>query len=343
MIFKKSMPVTKNASLRHRLIDECLQRRQQFWTPARLLETVADKFWQATGQPLSKRQFAQDLADMKEGGSAGYNAPLEWTRAQGYHYTDPTYSIYNSPLVSEDADVLRQALAMLQQFQGLGLGDELTELVQRVENHLQARPAPEPTRQFISFEQVPDYVGTRWLGALYQAIRGRQVLALRYRPFGAAEAEEITVQPYLLKQYNHRWFLVGQGSGRPGLSIFALDRIEATDPDPTPTYLSPPADLSERFAHVVGVSVPAGAGPPELVRLRFGAGRGPYVRTKPMHASQQVAAETPDTLEITLRVVPTPELETLLLSFGNDVEVLAPATLRKRLGERLQTAAARYA
>ncbi|RZM05714.1 MAG: PDZ domain-containing protein, partial [Pedobacter sp.] len=53
------------------------------------------------------------------------------------------------------------------------------------------------------------------LGPLYQAIRGRQVLVLRYRPFGAVEAWEATVQPYLLKQYNHRWFLIGQGI-KPG-------------------------------------------------------------------------------------------------------------------------------
>ena len=39
---------------------------------------------------------------------------------------------------------------------------------------------------------------------------------------------------------------------------------------------------------------------------------------------------------------PNPELETLF-SFGDDVEVLAPAALRARLAERLRTAAARYA
>ena len=161
------MPVTKNASLRYRLIDECLQRRQVIWTSARLLAVVADKFFQNTGQKLSKRQFNQDLADMKEGGSTGYHAPIAFMRDKGYHYTEPGFSIHNSPLMSDDAAVLRQALAALRQFQDLGLSAELNDLVQRVEGHLQTRPGPEAEQQIIWFEQVPDYAGTPFLAPLY--------------------------------------------------------------------------------------------------------------------------------------------------------------------------------
>ena len=340
------MPVNKNATARYGWLDECLRRRQRHWTIEDLMEAVSEKmaeFGIGREKGISKRQVQEDIKNMRPGGITGYEAPIECDRETGrYYYSDPAYSIRNSPLVQADADVLRQALAMLRQFRGLGLSDELDELAGRVEGHLRAQPEAEAARQLISFEQVPDYAGAWWLGPLYQAIRGQQVLAVRYRPFGAAEAWEATVHPYLLKQYNHRWFLVGQGSGRPGLSTYALDRIEDAAPAAGRAYLPPPADLAERFAHVVGVSVPAEASAPELVRLCFGAGRGPYVRTKPLHPSQQVAVETPDALEITLRVIPTPELETLLLGFGDDVEVLAPAVLRARVAGRLRTAVGRY-
>ena len=335
------MPTTKNPVTRYRLLDECLQRRQKAWPATELRATVAAKFFELTGYKLSQRQFAQDLADMREGGSTGYNAPIEWNRERGYYYTDPDFSVRNSPLVSDDAAVLRQALATLRQLQGLGLSEEMNDLVQRVERHLQAQPAGEPARQFIWFEQVPNYTGAQFLGPLYQAIRARQVLVVRYQPFGAPAAWEATVQPYLLKQYNHRWFLIGEGTGHPGLSNYALDRIESLAASSQP-YLAPPADLANRFADVVGVSVPAESSAPELVQLRFRAGRGQYVRTKPLHPSQEVSAETADTLAVTLRVVPTPELETLLLSFGDDVEVLAPPYLRERVGKRLRAAVAQY-
>ena len=150
------------------------------------------------------------------------------------------------------------------------------------------------------------------------------------------------MQPYLLKQYNYRWFLVGQGTGRPGLSNYALDRIERVTVEVTQPYLPPPPNIAERFTHVVGVSVPAEVCNPELIHLRFRAGRGQYVRTKPLHPSQQVLAETANSLEVTLHVIPTQELETLLLSFGDDVEVLAPAALREKLAARLRAAVAQY-
>lgn len=336
------MPTTKEPETRYRLIDECLQRRQKTWSANALRETVTAKFWELTGHKLSPRQFAQDLADMREGGSTGYNAPIAHTRDRGYHYTDANFRLHDSPLETSDAAVLRQALAALRQFQGLGLSDELGDVVQRVEAHLQAQPADDAAEQpVIWFEQVPDYAGTPFLGPLYQSIRARQVLQLRYRAFGAAEAWEEIVQPYLLKQYNHRWFLVGQGSGRPGISNYALDRIEGVAADETISYQPPRADLAARFADVVGVSVPEG-GVLETVRLRFRAGRGQYVLTKPLHPSQQTDTITGDVVEISLQLVLNPELQTLLLSFGDDIEVLAPLSLRTRISERLKAATGQY-
>ena len=332
------MPIVKNPGVRLRLIDECLQRRHKHWPAELLFKTVGEKFLQETGRTFSKSQFNLDIRALK----TDYQAPLVNDKERGYHYTEPGFSIVKSPLVSEDAAVLRQALATLRQFQGLGLSDELGDVVQRVEAHLQAQPDDDVAGQpVIWFEQVPDYAGTPFLGPLYQAIRARQVLRLRYRAFGAAEAWEETVQPYLLKQYNHRWFLVGQGSGRPGISNYALDRIEGVAADETIPYQLPRADFAARFADVVGVSVPEG-GALETVQLRFRAGRGQYVLTKPLHPSQQTDTITGDIVKISLRLVLNPELETLLLSFGDDVEVLAPLSLRARISERLKSATGQY-
>lgn len=191
------MPVVKTPSLRFRLIDACLQRRQVRWTAALLLKKVSDDFFQATGRTFSKSQFNLDLKALRE----EYNAPLVYSRDQGYYYDEPNFSLFKSPLVSDDAAVLRQVLGLLQQFEGLGLGDELHELTQRVEGHLQAQSEVKPTRQLIWFEQVPNYIGSHFLGSLYQAIQKQQVLEMQYRPFGTEQALDIIVHPYLLKQY----------------------------------------------------------------------------------------------------------------------------------------------
>ena len=69
----------------------------------------------------------------------------------------------------------------------------------------------------------------------------------------------------------------------------------------------------------------------------------PYVLTKPLHPSQREGATTPAGTEITLRVALNRELESLLLSFGADVEVLAPPALRESIRQVAGAVVARYA
>jgi predicted DNA-binding transcriptional regulator YafY len=144
----------------------------------------------------------------------------------------------------------------------------------------------------------------------------------------------------LLKVYLHRWFLVGHSPAHPGLSVFALDRID----DCIPTsirYVPTSVDFSTHFQHVIGPTV-APSRLPETVHLRFSRGRAPYVRTKPLHCSQRILSNTPAGLELTLYLIPNPELITQLLSFGPDVEVLAPASVRTAILKRLRASLARY-
>ncbi|MDQ2769896.1 MAG: WYL domain-containing protein [Bacteroidota bacterium] len=332
------MPVVKNPGVRLRLIDECLQRRHKQWTAELLYATVGEKLFQETGRTFSMSQFNLDIKALK----VDYQAPLVNDRERGYYYTEPGFSIVKSPLVSEDAAVLRQVLAALRQFQGLGLSEELDEVVQRVEAHLQTVPGPEAARQVIWFEQVPDYVGGPFLAPLHRAIRTQQVLRLTYQPFGAPEAQVETVHPQHLKEFNRRWFLLATSNARPGISHFALDRIVVAQPEQGAKYVWADLHPEEYFRDVVGASIPLDVLPQE-VRVRFRRGRGQYVRTKALHPSQEIMAEHCDELELRLFVRPNRELETLLLGFGEDAEVLAPATLRTRLQERLRSAAANYA
>lgn len=336
------MPVSKNAPLRYRLIDECLCRDKVRWTRARLLEEVTEKFLEITGQPLSQRQVDMDVQAMKLGGSSGLDAPIEFDRKAGvYRYTEPGYSIHQSPLMVDDADVLRQALSVLQQFQGLGLSQELDALVSRVEKqvNLHGRPAGPVALQF---EQVADYAGADKLRPLYEAIRTRRVLRISYQPFGTAGSSPVTVHPYLLKEFNHRWFLLAYNQDQQCLSNYALDRITQVEVTTGAYEPNQCPDAATYFQHVIGPSVAPDA-PVEELRLRFSKGRAPYVITKPLHGSQRHAPLADGSVEITLQLIPNRELMSLLLSFGSDVTVLAPAALRQRMAEAHQLALAGYA
>jgi predicted DNA-binding transcriptional regulator YafY len=153
------------------------------------------------------------------------------------------------------------------------------------------------------------------------------------------------VHPYLLKLFNHRWFLIGHLHASPiqgtPLSTYALDRIEAVGVGKE-AYRPHDIDFNAHFQDVIGVSRPADA-TAELVRLRLSPTRAPYVLTKPFHASQHVTAEDETGIEVCIKVVVNQELITVLLGFGPDLEVIEPATLRSALARKYAEAHEKYA
>lgn len=328
------MPVTKNALFRYAIIDSCLQRRRP-WTFNELKQAVLDAYRERYGPraSVSTRTLRADLANMKEDGTSGYKAPIEFTVERGYHYTEPGYSIFQSPISLRDLPVLQQVLTNLRQLLGLALTDELQDLVQRLEYRVsQVSTAAAPT--LIHFEVAPTYVGLPWLAPLYQAVRDQRVVELVYQPFRAAEPLVKLVHPHLLKEYNHRWFLLGVEEGQNRISTFALDRIQGVEPCDELRYHASTIDPATYFQHIIGAAVPEVA-TVETIRLRFSASRAPYVRTKPLHPSQQIVENGNNSIDVELCLIPTQELLTQLLSYGADLTVLAPLALREKMREIL--------
>ncbi len=330
------MPVNQNALLRYRILNDCFRRRNRRWYLEDLIGEVARRLVDHTGKnTISARTINGDIAAMKPGGKSDYDAPIVCDRSEGrgfYYYSDPEYSIDNSPLTSEDADVVRQVLAVLAPFRGLPLLADLEDVAHRLETRTGAASTAGQTPT-LHFDTVPNYTGARWLGPLYEALRAREVIRFAYQPF-EQEARATTVHPYLLKQYNHRWFLLGQCADQQRLQTYALDRIQGERIERLPNAEFWPntlLDPATYFTAVIGASVPDGE--PQEIRLRFSPTRAPYVLTKPLHPSQQAGATTEAGTEITLHVGLNRELTSLLLSFGADLEVLTPAELRDQLAQ----------
>ena len=328
------MPVSKNALLRYAVIDACLRRTAQKWSFEKLRHEVSALVGEqsGTGGDISIRTLREDFKNMRVGGASGYDAPIDWDSENGYYYSDPKYSIFNNPLSVDDLAIMQQALGTLKQLQGLGLSEELQGVVQRLEMRLSYQDRGSE-RVILQFEQPLNLQGQQWLSQLYPAIKNGKAQWLTYQSFHATEAKREVVHPYLLKQYNGRWFLVGQRHGRLlGASVFALDRIQAVEPSEE-NYHPSEVNPTSLFANLIGVSMLPRA---ELlnIKLRFTASRLPYILTKPLHPSQQVDVIGGEQI-VLLHLVPTRELLTLLLSFGADVEVVEPVLLRDKMHAEL--------
>lgn len=329
------MPANRNALIRYKTIDQCLQNRYRKWTLEDLIEACSDMLYEYEGidKGVSRRTVQADIQMMRSD-KLGYNAPIIVVDRKYYQYEDPDFSITNIPLSDQDLDKLSEAVEFMKQFQGFSHFRDLDGMVQKLEAHIYSQKSQ--TQPVIDFEKNDNLKGLQFLDPLYQAIIHQRILQIDYQSFKARSSNMIEVHPYLLKEFRNRWFLVGRHSKRKVIML-ALDRmgsIKATDK----IYPKPEDfDASAYFRHVLGVTVNE-HDPPQEVRLFVSHVHAPYVLTKPLHHSQQLVSKDHNGVTISLQIQLNFELEKEILGFGDGVRVISPQRLKRKIKSRLVNA-----
>lgn len=338
------MPLNRSTLIRISTIDRCLQNRYRRWTINDLIDACTDALAEFEGRsnPVSRRTFQNDLALMRSD-RLGYNAPIVVRDNKYYEYEDPDYSITHLPLNEEGLDALNSALDVLRQLQGFpqlaSSIDIISKLNEQISRHTEASvPA-------MGLETVPGYRGTRFIGAIYEAVKKQQTLCIEYQSFKARNSSIIVVYPYLLKEYRNRWFLIGRNPENRLLkiSIFALDRIISVEHDRThPFEGCAEFDPAHFFDDTVGVTKNIGD-KAHKVLVKIDRSQAPYVESKPFHSSQIVERRYDDgSILVSLKVVLNNELARLILGYGGHAEVIAPPSLRAKVAESICIAADIY-
>ena len=195
----------------------------------------------------------------------------------------------------------------------------------------------------VSFQHNPYLKGMdAYYKPIFDSIVNKRVIEIVYHPFGKY-ARTIIVIPYYLKQYNNRWFLIGKHKDSKYLSNFAIDRIESYKETSKPYEpLSEDVDFKEYFSDIVGVSL--SNAPVEEIVLKVSNKAYGYIVTKPLHESQS-AVSIPigeDYWQVILKVQNNYELRSLLRSFGEQIEVMAPASLREMMKDSADAVSKMY-
>ncbi len=334
------MSVNKNALIRYQVLDRCFRNSGRMYFIEDLLEECnkALSEYNPGSQGIQRRQLFDDIRFMES--EQGWSVPLgrfRFGRKTYYRYKDLNFSINNQPLNDSEAEQIRSALQIISRFTGTPQFEWVHEMIPMLESKFDLI---EQRSNVISFESNIDLKGVHFLTPLFNAIINQRVLLVKYKDFKSTEPYEIAFHPYYLKQYNNRWFVFGLNAHNqvPNWNL-ALDRIESlseTSIDYQPTDI----DWDEYFYDLVGVTRPTGVDLQEIV-LQFSPNIAPYVMTKPIHPSQKQKKHDSG-LEVKIKVIPNYELENLLLSFGEHVEVISPKDFRERINQRINEASHLY-
>lgn len=310
------MPDSKNFELRKKLLDQYFSGNLANYSKDELLHKLNDQLETEGYRPISRRQLDYDIDVMKGLASRDHVELLYDKRSRRYRYSKDGYSITGIPVDQKDIEVLTQALAILKQIQGLHQTKELGSIIDRLGDRLGI--STHQLEDIIQFDQVPDLKGIEHLHGLLRMVIDKQVIKIFYQAF-ERDIQERIIHPYFLREYNNRWYLFGKEEHIGVIFNLPLDRIKTFEDHYIPFDEASRIKPSAYFKDIVGVT--RLDKPIEVVRLQFKIPRAYYVITKPIHRSQEVVAQDEDSVTIELKVIPNKELESIILSFGEDCEV----------------------
>ena len=331
------MPLNRDAFTRYRLIDERLRRK-----PHPTLEQLIDHVSENLDKTISRRTIQLDLQEMRYSQSLKFEAPIIFDRAaHNYYYSDSTYSINNLPVTADDLHGLEFAISLLDQFKGLPAIKEFEESIKKIAETVRFNKQSRGEDKIIQFDKPNSYKGIEYIEPLVKAIREKRRIKLQYRKFDDEAAKEHVIEPYVVREFRSRFYLLGNvvSDKKEKVKTYAFDRfvdMQVTDR----TFEGGIFDSEKYFQNVYGIT--EGAGAAETVLLSFTPTQGKYIQSQPLHHSQKVIKETKTECRISLDVMINHELVSQLLSYGAQVRVLKPASLVQKIKDELKNSIVQY-
>ena len=337
------MADTRHAQIRYKILDNCFRNTGKRYFMKDLQEECEKVLVEIDNESdgISIRQIYEDIKFMES--AEGCNISLlrlKDGKKVYYRYEDPSYSIYNMPLNEVELFRLEKALELLTKITGIQQFEWVHDLMLKLNQgfSLSANDAP-----IVEFDDNRDLKRRELFTQFYDAILYKKVLEIEYKPFDFKSPSKYIIHPYYLKEFNNRWYLLGLNAeiDKSDWNI-AIDRVIDIKVLDHQVYIeNKTIDWPHHFDDIVGVTFPYDR-TVEDIELYFFGKTIHYVLTKPLHHSQKGTKVVDDILIVRFKLIINYEFESLILSFGENVKVIKPDSLRTAIEKRLRLSLKRY-
>lgn len=361
------MPTNKNAVIRYMYLDQMLSDRYNKYTCEDLLKKVNERLELAGYTTIGGDQSNYDRyiksgkrliqIDIQALQDSPFNMVIDSSEklygSPVYRYADQTQSLFSKPLSDDEKRLLQEVLNTLGQFSGLESFEWLNDLQEKLnDNRAFGRSEYDKDmlvpRKIISFSSNDYLKGKDYLGTLFALISNKKVVDVEYEPFGEAP-RTIRLYPYLLKQYNDRWYLIGTPLATPEFPYrkdfyvnLPLDRMNGVTAVDGVDYIDCNEYFEERYEDIVGITWLKEEEITEILLAIKNTYIG-YVDTKPLHGSQtRLSADRQVELHdkygdfgdytfYTLTLKPNRELYNTIYRNGEDIILISPSRIREQM------------
>ena len=180
----------------------------------------------------------------------------------------------------------------------------------------------------------PALVEGDYLKMVIEAMKKSVKLEVDYRRYGKEEARHLTFEPYCIKLFKQRWYILGHfyhkaTADRPEVDyfgMFSFDRILNMSLTDDKFRIKPGFNAQAYFDECFGVLVNDNTQAERIVIRVFGDERY-YVRDLPIHKSQREIGQGDGYTDFELFMRPTIDLSTHFVSRSFLIKVLEPQWL----------------
>jgi len=180
----------------------------------------------------------------------------------------------------------------------------------------------------ILVDQIPS--GRDHLTTILEAMKESRVVNIEYRAFEYSRSYKIPIEPYCVKLFENRWYMLGHNISMDTIRLYGLDRIEAIEITDSAYKLPKDFSASEYFSNYFGIVTDERVKPERIV-IRANADHTPYLKSLPLHHSQRLIADNGEYADFEFYLAPTYDFIMKLLHVGAMIEVISPASLRKEM------------
>jgi predicted DNA-binding transcriptional regulator YafY len=256
----------------------------------------------------SKRTMQRDIRDIRN----MFGVDIEYSKSQ------KGYFINHNEAESMNFQRMMEAFEI---FNSLNIAQDLAPFV-----HLEKRKPQ----------------GTENLYGLLHAIKNNFLIKFDYQKFWEEESQQRLAEPYALKEFKSRWYIIAKDNKDATIKSFALDRLSHLEITNIKFDFPMNYNIEESYRYCFGIISPNDEEPQDIL-LSFDPYQGKYIKTLPLHESQQVIIDNENELQVKLKLCVTHDLLMELLSFGDNVKVLQPKSLAEEIRLAHQKAFKQYA
>ena len=191
----------------------------------------------------------------------------------------------------------------------------------------------------ILLEEIPS--GQIYLAQIIEAMKNSNVINMTYHSYWRDKSNNFDVEPYCVKLFRQRWYLLGRSPYKNKIMIYALDRIQELWVTDAKFELPASFNANEFFSEYFGVNIGNDIDV-ETVKLKVASYQANYIRAVPLHHSQKEVERNENYSIVELWLRPSDDLIREILWHGEAIEVLAPMEFREEIANKIENMSGKY-